>query len=62
MIIIVFESLKLNCKPQLYIMTIGDDTYKNKKRLKINLFTPAPRGSKLIFFAPLGVGVNEENQ
>jgi hypothetical protein len=23
---------------------------------------PIPRGSKLIFFAPLGVGVNEENQ
>ena len=23
---------------------------------------PVPRGSKLIFFAPLGVGVNEENQ
>ncbi len=23
---------------------------------------PGPKGSKLIFFAPLGVGVNEENQ
>ena len=23
---------------------------------------PIPKGSKLIFFAPLGVGVNEENQ
>jgi hypothetical protein len=23
---------------------------------------PVPEGSKLIFFAPLGVGVNEENQ
>jgi hypothetical protein len=23
---------------------------------------PSPRGSKLIFFAPLGDGVNEENQ
>ncbi len=23
---------------------------------------PNPRGSKLIFFAPLGDGVNEENQ
>jgi hypothetical protein len=23
---------------------------------------PSPKGSKLIFFAPLGVGVNEENQ
>jgi hypothetical protein len=22
----------------------------------------SPKGSKLIFFAPLGVGVNEENQ
>jgi hypothetical protein len=30
--------------------------------LKINLFTPAPEGSKLIFFAPLGEGVIEENQ
>jgi hypothetical protein len=25
-------------------ITIGNDTYKNQKRLKINLFTPAPRG------------------
>ena len=23
---------------------------------------PFPKGSKLIFFAPLGAGVNEENQ
>jgi len=23
---------------------------------------PSPKGSKLIFFAPLGVGVDEENQ
>jgi len=23
---------------------------------------PSPKGSKLIFFAPLGVGINEENQ
>jgi hypothetical protein len=23
---------------------------------------PSPQGGKLIFFAPLGVGVNEENQ
>jgi len=23
---------------------------------------PGPKGSKLIFFAPLGVGVDEENQ
>jgi hypothetical protein len=23
---------------------------------------PSPKGSKLIFFAPLGDGVNEENQ
>ena len=27
-----------------FIMTIRNDTYKNQKRLKINLFTPAPRG------------------
>jgi hypothetical protein len=33
-----------------------------KNRLKINLATPIPKGGKLIFFAPLGVGVNEENQ
>jgi len=31
-------------------------------RLKINLFTPSPSGVKLIFFAPHGAGVNEENQ
>ena len=43
-------------------MTIGNDTYKIQNRLKINLFTPVPKGSKLIFFAPHGVGVNEENQ
>jgi hypothetical protein len=35
---------------------------KLELRLKINLFTPYPKGSKLIFFAPLGAGVNEENQ
>jgi hypothetical protein len=45
-------------------MSIGNDTYKIQKRLKINLFTPIRQlaESKLIFFAPLGVGVNEENQ
>ena len=33
-------------------------------RSKINLFIPfrQPAKSKLIFFAPLGAGVNEENQ
>jgi len=39
--------------------------YENKAklpRLKINLFTPKPKKSKLIFFAPIGAGVNEKNQ
>jgi len=44
-------------------MTIGNYEQKTIKCLKINLFTPFRLGgSKLIFFAPLGVGVNEENQ
>jgi hypothetical protein len=53
-------------------MPISNDTNKNQKRLKINLFAPpgvenqfiypSPKGSKLIFVAPPGVGVNEENQ
>jgi len=30
--------------------------------MKINLFTPTPKGSKLIFFTPFRDGVNEENQ
>jgi len=30
--------------------------------LENQFFYPCPKGSKLIFFAPLGVGVNEENQ
>jgi hypothetical protein len=29
---------------------------------KFNLFTPNPKGSKLIFFTPFRAGVNEENQ
>jgi hypothetical protein len=28
--------------------------------LKNQFIDPGPKGSKLIFFAPLGVGVNEE--
>jgi hypothetical protein len=32
------------------------------KTLENQFIYPSPRGSKLIFFAPLGVGVNEENQ
>jgi len=32
------------------------------KTLENQFIYPGPRGSKLIFFAPLGVGVNEENQ
>ena len=32
------------------------------KSLENQFIYPFPRGSKLIFFAPLGVGVNEENQ
>jgi hypothetical protein len=30
--------------------------------LENQFFYPDPRGSKLIFFAPLGAGVKEENQ
>jgi hypothetical protein len=37
--------------------------YNVKIRSLENQFIyPFPRGSKLIFFAPLGAGVNEENQ
>jgi len=32
------------------------------KSLENQFIYPIPKGSKLIFFAPLGVGVNEENQ
>jgi hypothetical protein len=43
-------------------MTFSNYEFTIPNRLKINLFTPIPKGSKLIFFAPLGGGVNEENQ
>jgi hypothetical protein len=36
-------------------MTIGNDTYKIQKRLKINLFTPA-------FFASLKLYESEEGE
>ena len=32
------------------------------KSLENQFIYPYPKGSKLIFFAPLGVGVDEENQ
>jgi hypothetical protein len=32
------------------------------KTLENQFIYPSPKGSKLIFFAPHGVGVNEENQ
>jgi hypothetical protein len=32
------------------------------KALENQFIYPSPKGSKLIFFAPLGAGVNEENQ
>ena len=32
------------------------------KALENQFIYPNPKGSKLIFFAPLGAGVNEENQ
>ena len=35
---------------------------KNQKMLENQLFYPIPKGSQLIFFAPHGAGVNEENQ
>ena len=34
----------------------------NRITLENQLFYPIPRGSQLIFFAPPGAGVNEENQ
>jgi hypothetical protein len=39
---------------EINTLTIGADTYKIQKRLKINLFTPARQlaGSKLILAAP----------
>jgi len=44
-------------------MTFGNYEQNILNRLKINLFTQFRLGgSKLIFFAPLGAGVNEENQ
>jgi hypothetical protein len=35
---------------------------KDYKMLENQLIYRSPKGSKLIFFAPHGVGVNEENQ
>jgi hypothetical protein len=35
---------------------------QNQKMLENQFIHPSPKGSKLIFFAPLGGGVNEENQ
>jgi phage replication-related protein YjqB (UPF0714/DUF867 family) len=32
------------------------------KSLENQFINPSPKGSKLIFFAPHGAGVNEENQ
>ncbi len=32
------------------------------KRSEIQFVYPVPKGSKLIFFTPFRVGVNEENQ
>jgi hypothetical protein len=40
---------------QLYIIL-------NPQSLENQFFYPIPKGRKLIFFAPLGAGVNEENQ
>ena len=35
---------------------------KYGKLLENQFIYPSPKGCKLIFFAPHGVGVNEENQ
>jgi phage replication-related protein YjqB (UPF0714/DUF867 family) len=35
---------------------------QNPETLENQFIYPSPKGSKLIFFAPHGVGVNEENQ
>jgi hypothetical protein len=43
-------------------MSIVFNTQNNHIVHKINLFTPCPKGCNLIFFTPLRVGVNEENQ
>jgi hypothetical protein len=44
-------------------MNINAYDNSDQFRSKINLFIPCRLGgSKLIFFAPLGAGVNEENQ
>ena len=43
---------------------IGQKRYNIKQLSDLfkELVKKSPKGSKLIFFAPLGVGVNEENQ
>jgi len=45
-------------------MNINADYNSDQFRSKINFFTPIRQlaESKLIFFAPLGARVNEENQ
>jgi len=36
--------------------------HAKSEMLENQFIYPFPKGSKLIFFAPLGAGVNEENQ
>ena len=43
-------------------MSISFGSKYNHIVQKINLFTPSPKGSNLIFFTPFRDGVNEENQ
>jgi len=38
------------------------ECWKFATTLENQFIYPFPKGSKLIFFAPLGAGVNEENQ
>ena len=43
-------------------MELSVNVYYNAKSLENQFIYPNPKGSKLIFFAPPGAGVNEENQ
>jgi hypothetical protein len=43
-------------------MSIGNHKHIFQGTLENQFIYPSPKGRKLIFFAPLGVGVNEENQ
>jgi hypothetical protein len=55
--------VKINLDHIFKIITCSSKLLKTyRKSLENQFIYPIPRGSKFIFFAPLGVGVNEENQ